>query len=420
MKFSSTLIALAVVAAPVLVSAAPVRRQTVTESASFTNGAVYFVSNEPAGNNIITASIGSNGMLTIENAIATAGRGDHGTTEEPLGPDALFSQGSIVVSQPANLVATANAGSNSISLFQIDPKTPSTLTAVGPPISSGGEFPMSVGFSSDGSALCALNSGASDGIQCFNVNANNGLSVMANTRRFLGMGQTTPPMGPLGTASQVIFAANDTQVYAAVKGNPAMNVTGYIAAWNMTATGLSEQFTRVELPAGAVAPFSLTAIPGMNAFFSADPGVGADVFDFSNGPENVAASNRTQSFPIPNQQASCWSTYSSKTGSYYTSDLLASTVTEMSLTPGNWTPTVLNSYPIQPNVATIDLEVATVNNNDFLYVLMPNATAVEVLQLNGPGSATSIQQMDIGGPARTLNLSINPQFLVGMAAYVKQ
>jgi len=417
MKFSMTLAALAI-AAPAFVSAVPLRRQTVTESTSLTSGAVYFLSNEPTGNNIITASIGTNGMLTIENAVATAGRGDHGVTATPIGPDALFSQGIIVVNQPTGLVAAANPGSNSVSLFRINPQTPSTLTAVGPPISSGGEFPMSVAFSSDGKMLCALNSGSMDGVQCFNVDATNGLSIMTNSRRFLGTGQTTPPTGPLGTASTVVFSADNSQVYAAVKGNPATNMTGYIASWNMSSTGLTNQFARAVLPAGAVAPFSLTAIPGKNAFFSADAGVGVDVFDFSAGP--AAASPRTQSFAIPNQGATCWSAYSNKTGSFYTSDLVTSTVTELALNPTNMTPSIVKSYPIQPNVATLDLQVATVNNNDYLYVLMPNATAVEVLQLQGPGSAQSIQQMDIAGPARTLNLAVNTSYLVGMATYVRQ
>lgn len=77
----------------------------------------------------------------------------------------MFSQGSIIVNPTANLLATANAGSNTISLFSINANTPSDLTAVGPPMSSGGEFPMSVAFSSDGTALCALNGGAMDGVQ---------------------------------------------------------------------------------------------------------------------------------------------------------------------------------------------------------------------------------------------------------------
>jgi hypothetical protein len=73
----------------------------------------------------------------------------------------------------------------------------------------------------------------------------------------------------------------------------------------------------------------------------------------------------------------------------------------------------------------------------YLYLLMPNVTSVEVLRLNGPANATSIQQMDISGPAAALQLLVSeylhapqfqglclrpradPNFLVGMASYVK-
>ena len=73
-----------------------------------------------------------------------------------------------------------------------------------------------------------------------------------------------------------------------------------------------------ELPAGAVAPFSLTPIPNANAFFAADAGIGADVLDFSQG--SGALGPNSQSFPIPDQGAVCWSAYSPATGSYYVSD----------------------------------------------------------------------------------------------------
>jgi DNA-binding beta-propeller fold protein YncE len=318
------------------------------------------------------------------------------------------------------LVAAVNPGSNTVSLFGIDPVMPSTLTAVGVPMSSGGEFPVSIAFNTDGSMLCALNAGQMDGVQCYDVNATMGLTTMSNTRRLLNIGQTTPPQGPLGTASQVAFSQDGTQVYAAVKGNPDTNTTGYIAAWNMTASGLSDQFTRVEFPMGAVAPFSMTPLPGMNGMFSADAGVGIDVFDFSNGVENTLSSPRTRSFSIPQQMATCWSAYSNMTGNFYTSDLLASTVSEINLDMNNnLMPSLVNQYPIFSGGATLDLNIATVNSQDYLYLLMPNITAVEVIRLDGPGNVTSLQQMDIAGPAGALNLAVNPAYLVGMTSYVK-
>ena len=57
------------------------------------------------------------------------------------------------------------AGSNTISLFSINPKTPTEISLIGNPIGSSGEFPMSLAFNADGSRLCALNGGAINGVK---------------------------------------------------------------------------------------------------------------------------------------------------------------------------------------------------------------------------------------------------------------
>ena len=58
------------------------------------------------------------------------------------------------------------AGSNTISLFRINPENPSQLTLLGLPVWSGGEFPMSAAFNEDGSRVCVLNGGKVAGVRC--------------------------------------------------------------------------------------------------------------------------------------------------------------------------------------------------------------------------------------------------------------
>lgn len=41
-----------------------------------------------------------------------------------------------------------------------------------------------------------------------------------------------------------------------------------------------------------------------------------------------------------------------------------------------------------------------------MYVLQPNATMISVLALNAPGQATSLQSVDISGPASQVGLAI--------------
>ena len=107
----------------------------------------------------------------------TGGRGQHGNS---TGPDALFSQGAIKASATGKILAAVNVswrswrsfqgqadetrpppqpGSNTLSVFKINPTNPSQITQIGTPVSSEGEFPVSLAINKDGNQVCALNGG---------------------------------------------------------------------------------------------------------------------------------------------------------------------------------------------------------------------------------------------------------------------
>jgi hypothetical protein len=135
---------------------------------------------------------------------------------------------------------------------------------------------------------------------------------MDNTQRPLNINQTTPATGPAGSVSHVIFNEAGSQLLASVKGVPP--VPGFIAVWDVDAkTGaLSSDFTKVTPEAPGLLPFSMTIIPGKNAVLATDPGVGFAIFDFKNG-KNASSSI----VPINGQKATCWSSFSTKTGNFY-------------------------------------------------------------------------------------------------------
>ncbi|KAI0311897.1 hypothetical protein OF83DRAFT_1177136 [Amylostereum chailletii] len=418
MKFSASFAALSALASSMLASAAPLRARQVVQSASFTNGAAYFISNEPSGNYIVAADIASDGRLFISKAYATGGRGQHGDDGGPVGADPLFSQGAIKANIQAGLIAAANPGSNSVSLFKINPDQPTELTLFGMPISSGGEFPMSVAFNDAGDRLCVLNGGAINGVQCFTMDPDFGLMPASNSMRSLGMNQTTPPLGPGGTASQIIFSEDQKSVIVAVKGT-SKDVPGFLATWDMNDDGsLSSTFTRIEVPEGGAAPFSLTPIPGRNGILSADFQVGVDIFDFSNGAAMVTASNKTVSMPIANQSAVCWSAWSPKTDSFYVTDTVNGIISELAVSD-DLTPSLLTQYTFPQFTQVLDLEVASLPDNDFLYTLMPGAMSVQVMSLNAPGQAQAMQTLDLSAPAQAIGLPINGTNVSGMTVYVK-
>ncbi|EJF59346.1 hypothetical protein DICSQDRAFT_65282 [Dichomitus squalens LYAD-421 SS1] len=373
------------------------------------NGAIYFITNGPDENMVVSAAINADGTLRLDRAVASGGRGLHGhTANGNTGADGLFSQGSVQVSSKKNLLATVNAGSNTISLFSIDPRRPTILTPLGDPISSEGEFPQSVAFSSDGSRLCALNGGAINGVNCFSVDSKLGLVTLPNTLRYLGLNQTNPPNGPPGTLSQIHFSEDDSKLVVSYKGATG---PGFLATWDVAKDGsLAANYTQVNVP-GAMVPFSLTPITGENAFLLTDPGIGFDVVDFS-------GKGRGSANTVPGNGATCWSTYSTKTGNYYTVDVAANTIREVQL-DSNLKPSAVASYTVANGTSPIDPEVATVGGKDYLYVLGAASEVVDVFALSGPAKAKQIATVDVAGPARAAGLSLSPGSLQGMATYVR-
>ncbi|OSD04791.1 hypothetical protein PYCCODRAFT_1433130 [Trametes coccinea BRFM310] len=412
MKFTAVLGA--VLAASAAVSAGPLqalrRLIQLAESRLDSRGAIYFMTNEPDENVIMSASINSDGTLTLVNAVAAGGRGLHGIASPP-GPDGLFAQGGLQASATGEVLATVNPGSNTVSLFSIDPKQPTDISPLGDPVSSEGEFPMSLAFNNDGSRLCVLNGGAVASVNCFTVDKKLGLVAIPNSLRSIPLNQTTPPNGPPGTASQITFNHDESKLIASFKGLPP--AVGFLAFWDVQSDGsLSSEFTKMDTLPGGSLTFSLTPIPGKNAFLSTDPGVGFTVFDLDDPSKSSVV-------PIPGQGATCWSTFSPKTGSFFLDDVGTGTVTEVHV-DGNLKASIVKQYPLGSIAGTLDNDVATIDGKDFLFVMAAGATSVDVLALDGPGRARNIDSLDISGPARRANIPIDPNSLQGMAHFLKQ
>lgn len=407
MKFSSSFSTTALFVS--LVSAVPVNKRAVSGN----SGAAYFMTNEPSGNTLISTAINADGTLTFGKAYSTGGRGVHGLSD-PIGPDGLFSQNSVTVSSGANMLGVVNPGANTVALFSINAKQPELLTMIGQPVSSGGEFPMSMAINSDGSQVCVLNGGKVNGVQCYTVDDDLGLVAQEGSFRSLNLNQTTPANGPANTASQLIYSEDGQQLIASVKGDPGPPAApGFLAVWNIDGSNnLSEDFQTVKPGNGGLLPFSMTLINGQNAILATDAGVGFDIFDMS-------GQNRSSVVPIQGQGATCWSSFSPKTGNFYLTDILTDQVTEVNV-DNNLKGTIVKQYPQTPGSGTIDNSIASLKNNDFLYILQPNTTTVSVLALTAPGQAKNVQSFDIQAPATQFGVEINHNNLQGMTTYVSQ
>ncbi|KAI0342855.1 hypothetical protein BDW22DRAFT_1329877 [Trametopsis cervina] len=377
------------------------------------------MTNEPAGNFIVAAELHNDGSLRFDKAVSTRGLGQHGITD-PNGPDPLFSQGAVKASATGKVLAAVNAGSNTVSLFSIDPKNPINIKLIGQPVSSEGEFPLSLAFNKDGSRACVLNGGAVNNVNCYKVDSKLGLVAIPQTLRALNINQTTPATGPGGSASHLIFSEDNTKLIASVKGTPP-NAAGFFAVWDVASDGtLSKNFAKVDPPKGGLLPFGMAVIPGMNALVSTDAGLGFETIDLSSAKANSnSTSNKDVATEVKDQKAVCWVAHSGKTGNFYMTDIGTSKVTEVSI-DSNLKATIVKQYQQTENSATTDDEVATLNNKDFLYVLQPNATSVAVLRLDAPGNASNVGNFNLGDAAKSSGLTVNANNLAGMTTFVTQ
>ncbi|KAJ7625924.1 hypothetical protein FB45DRAFT_73454 [Roridomyces roridus] len=406
MKYLVPLLVLSVRALVAACDGAP-RISLSNDSAQHTGsiGAAYVMTNMPIGNYLVSATIGTDGKLALYEATYTGGKGAHGLPAPP-GLDPLFSQGSIGVSRAQRYVATVNAGSNTVTVLAIDPFKPGRLDMIGQPVWSGGEFPMSVAINEAGTRVCVVNGGKVNGVSCYNFDARKGLTPIKNSIRSLGLNQTTPATGPPNTTSHIIFSADEKQLIVSVKA-------AKLVVWDVNADGsLSKNFINL---GGGVTPFGLTYIPGRDALFVADPGVGYDIFDLAAAdPANAGVS-----VAVPGQLANCWSVYSRQSGNFYLLDPALSRLTEVSVCGSSLNSTTVQTYNLGTD-GPLDSTVATVGKNDFIYTLAANASSITVLSVNGPGMAQVSQRLDIAGPASAANLPLNSTNLQGMAAFIEK
>jgi hypothetical protein len=238
---------------------------------------------------------------------------------------------------------------------------------------------------------------------------------MPNTLRSLGLNQTTPATGPAGTASHVVFSEDGSKLIASVKGVPP--TPGFLAAWDIGADGaLSAEPVKSTPGAGGLLPFSMTVIPGTNAILATDAGVGFDIFNFGGSGTN-ALSATSSVVPITGQKATCWSSFSLKSGNFYLTDIGTSTITEVNVDK-NLKGTIVKQYPQAANSATIDNDIATVGQNNFLYVNAANATTINVLNVNTPGKAATVQNFDFASAAKAAGVTLNKNNLQGMTTFI--
>ncbi|KAF2814588.1 uncharacterized protein BDZ99DRAFT_506055 [Mytilinidion resinicola] len=348
--------------------------------------AIYFLSNE-ASNAVVALKINHDGTLSPGSTTLTGGAGGSGTNGNmTAGPDALFSQGSLTVS--GNFLFAVNPGSNTLSAFAISPHDPTQLTPLGAPVSTIGDFPISVAAHPRHPTVCVATSGARAGIACGTYSPH-GLSPLDHLREF-ALNQTTPPAGPLTTVSQTFFSADGSQLLTTVKGAPPLNTTGYVSAFPVRAADgkVGAHDTRSSPPGTAVL-FGVAKIPGTNDVLMADASFGA-VITTTDAAGVTSIVDGDEKLVVQGQQATCWATFSEASGTGFVTDVLVNRLVEV--TKQGKLGRVFESG--NGNDGYIDLVAV----GGFVYALAPGAeTHVTVFDVASGGSIGEVENFRVEG-----------------------
>ncbi|EFX04847.1 3-carboxymuconate cyclase [Grosmannia clavigera kw1407] len=363
---------------------APLVLQVLARPAAKGIGAVYLITNEK-DNAVLAMPIQRDGLLSAGKFVSTGGSGANGidgSTNKSAAPDALFSQSSLTVSGQ-NLFAV-NAGSNTVSMFAIDARDPTKLKMVGKPAAVPGEFPSTVASSAKHNLVCVGTTGAKAGVSCATFSAK-GLGTMDALRPFK-LGQSTPPVGPTNTVSQVFFSDDGATLFSTVKGDPTKNNTGFLAAFSVTAgknssaAAVSKQ-GKMTSPPGTAVLFGSSTIPGSKSLFVTDASFGAAVLSVSKAGSVSMAGKGV----VAGQKATCWAAVSNATKTAFVTDVATNRLVEMSLTNAK----VISEINLKNgDPGLIDLKAA----GNFIYALSPgNGTIPAAVTVVSALNKTQVQ-----------------------------
>ena len=330
--------------------------------------AVFVQGNELDGNTIHVFKRGDDGTLTAAGRYATGGKGGD-QVDAPT--DSLASQGSLVYDDRSHLLLAVNAGSGTVTTFQVQGQKLTHRRTV----HSGGDFPSSIAV--HGKLAYVMNAGGKGSVQGFRITSA-GLKPLSHSNRSLGLDNNKVPLFS-SSPGQVAFTPDGRALVVTTKSANTVEV------FPVRADGRAATRPVVNKSAGEV-PFAIT-------FDKAGRMLVAEAKNSTVTTYKVRSDGRLKTLqnPLPNgQDTLCWL---ERAGSFfYGGNTANSTVTgyrtdrhgRLSLTNdvGVATP------PSAKSQGVIDLAVTP--DNKFLYVQNATSGTVDGFRIGRNGSLTKV------------------------------
>lgn len=305
------------------------------------------------------------GILTEAGTYPTGGKGG---AAAGAASDKLASQGSLLYDRGHDLLFAVNAGSDSVSVFDVAGDRLS-LTQVVP---SGGQFPASL--TAHGNLLYVLNAGGPGNVNGFRI-AGGRLHPLPGSTRSLGLANSNPP-NFLTSPGQVGFTPDGTRLIVTTKASGSD-----IDVFSMLPNGRPSAIPVVN-PAATPVPFAFTFQPGSGRLVDGEAGT-SSLTTYALHSDGTLTDPRSLS---DGQTALCWIT--SVRGYYYVSNTGSNTVSGYRLA-ADGTPSLITPTGIVATTETGTIDSATAADQ-FLYVETGVAGTVDEFRVNDDGTLTRL------------------------------
>jgi 6-phosphogluconolactonase len=339
---------------------------------SDTAGAVYVLTNSPAGNAVLVYGRGGDGSLTPAGSFATGGAGSGA---------GLGSQNAVTVSDDHQWLFAVNAGSNSISSFRIRPGQVLELVGTAP---SGGSMPTSVAFHRG--LLYVLNAGVPNNVTGFAVTGDGALTPLPDSTRPLSAAATSP--------AQVGFDDEGTTVIVTERA------TNRVDTYTVGSDGrLTGPFVH---PSAGPTPFGF-AVDKRNTLFVSEAGAGGGASSYRIGADGSLA--LMSSMVMTGQRAACWAVVT-KNGRYgYVTNAGTGNISGFAIGQDG-SASLLNADGVTAVIGGNPTDVGVSVDSHFLYARVNTTNSIAVLAIGADGSLEPLP-----------SLTGNPTGLAGLVAY---
>jgi len=343
--------------------------------------AIYVSSNNAGGNQIYIYGVNlTTGTPTYLETVDTQGNGN----------GSPHSQGSLVTC--GNFLLAANGGSNSISLFWINPKNATNVTYLDT-TAVVGNFPTTIAATSAwGNLACVVTTFGNLTLSCYNFDQT-GFTSQPSWTRDLGVDWTDATKWP---TSQVSFSPKNTFLVIQFKG---LSMAALVFPIKNNMLAATPKVIPAQPPLGP-ASYGFVFL-SENIIVTTDGAWGIILYKIGQDG-SLASGNNTI---LPNgSTAYCWMAYSGLTQRPYAIAAGTANVTEITVDSNNndklgWaaSPFVASDAPLTDGV------VIAGTGKDWLYVLSKNG--VSVWPITGKGGLTyteTVAYPSSGGPSPTL------------------